>query len=69
MQVPQITLEAARVNAGYTQKEAARCLGIDPATLGKYEHGASVPKWDMVQKMCQLYNFPSDFIFFIEHIA
>lgn len=69
MQFPQISLEAARVNAGYTQKDAAKCLGIDPTTLGKYEHGFSIPKWDMVQKMCKLYNFPSDFIFFKERIA
>lgn len=64
MQYPQISLEAARVNAKLTQKEAAKHLNIDPTTLGKYERGRAVPKWDMVQKISKLYNFPYDFIFF-----
>jgi len=69
MQLPQISLEAARVNAGYTQKDAAKRLDIDPSTLGKYERGISVPKWDMVQKISKLYGLSSDYIFFGEHLA
>lgn len=64
MNYPQISLEAARVNARLTQKHAARLLGINPTTLGKYEKGKVIPKWDMVQKMSQVYSFPSDYIFF-----
>lgn len=69
MQYPQISLEAARVNAGLTQKSAAKSLGIDPSTLGKYERGKAVPKWDMVKKISELYNFPSDYIFFGGRLA
>lgn len=69
MPYPQISLEAARVNARLTQKEAAKSLGIDPSTLGKYERGKAVPKWDMVQKISALYKFPSDYIFFGERLA
>lgn len=69
MNCPQISLEAARVNAKLTQKCAAKMLKIDPSTLGKYERGEAVPKWDMVQKISELYNFPSDYIFFGKKLA
>ena len=39
MQIPKITLEAARVNAHFTQREAAKALGISVATLQNYESG------------------------------
>ena len=69
MEYPQINLEAARVNAKLTQKAAARLLNINPSTLGKYERGKAVPKWDMVRKMAELYQLPSDYIFFGERLA
>ena len=47
---PKITLAAARVNAGYSQKEAASRLKINERTLQNYESGANVPDWDMVHK-------------------
>ena len=34
-----ISLKAARVNAGFTQKEAAKQLKIGESTLIKYEKG------------------------------
>ncbi len=64
MDYPKITLEAARVNAGLTQKESAEKLGVSTKTLQNYESGESVPKWDMVQRIGELYSFPTDFIFF-----
>ena len=64
MQFPKISLAAARVNAGYTQAEAAKKLGITASTLQNYEMGQTVPKWDMVLKIEQLYQFPADFLFF-----
>lgn len=59
---PRITLEAARVNAHLSQKDAARMLGINPATLANYESGKTIPQWDMVHKMEKVYGFPADFI-------
>lgn len=47
---PKITLAAARVNAGYSQKEAASRLKINERTLQNYESGANVPDWDMFIK-------------------
>lgn len=64
IEYPKISLEAARVNARLSQKEAAAKLGVDPATLRNYEHGKSAPSYPLVKKMESLYHFPSDFIFF-----
>lgn len=61
---PKISLKAARINASLSQREAAAALNINRSTLRNYETGDSVPDWDMVQKISNLYEFPSDFIFF-----
>lgn len=60
---PKITLAAARVNAGLSQQEAAKALGVSVATLQNYESGKTVPQWGTVQKIEAVYNFPADFIF------
>lgn len=57
----KITLEAARVNAGYNQKNAAKKLKVNPATLSNWEHGITIPSWDKVREMEKLYNMSSDF--------
>ena len=41
----KITLDAARINARYTQIEAAGLLGIAPETLRAYETGKRSPNW------------------------
>lgn len=56
----KITLEAARVNAGYKQKEAAKQLKISPVTLGKYESKASYPNMKMIGKIEKLYQISKD---------
>lgn len=62
-----ITLKAARVNAGLTQKAAAKALNITTNTLMSYENGRSVPKVDVAQKMAILYNMAfNDIIFFAQ---
>ncbi|MGD9663497.1 MAG: helix-turn-helix transcriptional regulator [Porticoccaceae bacterium] len=62
--VPRISLRAARVNAGLDQKEAARELGINRATLQNYEAGRTVPDWNIVMAIEKLYGFPASYIFF-----
>ena len=60
----QITLEAARVNAHYTQKEASRLLGVSHCTLLKWEKGVSMPKANQITAICDAadvasaYNIP-----------
>lgn len=63
MQMPKITLEAARVNAHLTQKEAAKKLKISVATLQNYESGRTTPDWGVVRRIEELYQYPIDFIF------
>ena len=64
MKYPLISLKAARVNAGLTQKQASKLLGISQSTLQNYESGKNVPDIVMARQLEKLYGFPSDFIFF-----
>ena len=61
----RITLEAARVNAGLTQKKAAELLEISNTTLGNWENGKTFPSVPMVDKICALYGIPCDYIKFL----
>ena len=61
----QMTLKAARVNAGYGQKKAALLLGISNKTLSGWENGKTYPTVDMVQRICDLYHVEYDDVLFI----
>lgn len=61
----KITLEAARRNAGLTQKEAAKELKISNTTLGKWEKGESFPTADKIPEICKLYGVHYDNINFL----
>lgn len=61
---PRITLEAARVNANLTQREASQRMGINRRTLQNYESGKTIPDWETVKKFEEIYHFPADYIFF-----
>jgi len=61
---PKITLEAARANAGYTLKEAASLIGISVATLHNWEKDSSNIKISQSKKIEEIYNYPSEYIFF-----
>ena len=67
MRLQQMTLRAARVNAGYGQKKAAELLGITNKTLSSWENGRSYPTVNMVQKICSLYRVDYDDIIFLPH--
>ncbi len=60
----KISLAAARVNAGMTQKEAAQKLGISNRTLISWERGESYPSVIQADKIYMLYDRPKDSIFF-----
>lgn len=60
----KIKLSAARVNAGYSQKEAAKLLKVSNQTLCKWESGKSFPRQPMIEKLCSLYGVPYDAIDF-----
>lgn len=61
----KITLKAARVNAGYLQKEAAKRLDVSNKTLSSWENGITVPKVDMIDKICNLYGVCYDNLIFL----
>ena len=61
---PKISLAAARVNAGYLQDVAAAKLHISAETLRNWETGKTVPGYDKVTEICELYKYPADYIFF-----
>lgn len=56
----KISLEAARVNAGYTQKGAAALLGVSNKTLAYWEKARNYPPADKLAKMCELYGVSYD---------
>lgn len=56
----KITLKAARVNAGFSQKEAAKELEISNTTLCSWENGKSFPNQPMIEAMCELYGVSYD---------
>lgn len=58
----KISLEAARVNAGYTQKEAAARIGVSNKTLARWEKGYNYPPADKLANMCELYAVPYDYL-------
>ncbi len=61
--MPRISLEAARVNAGLTQKELAEMLGVSNVTIVNWEKGNSEPSVSQLRKISELSGIPMDFIF------
>lgn len=69
MEFVKFSLAAARVNAGFSQKEAANRLDISNKTLCSWENYLTYPSADMVQKICELYGIPYDQINFAQQSA
>ena len=61
----KITLRAARINAGYTQKEAAEALKISHVTLVNSEKGRTAPSVRMLDSLCDLYGVQYEDINFL----
>jgi transcriptional regulator with XRE-family HTH domain len=60
----QITLEAARVNAGYSQAAAAKLFGVHYQTLARWENDSSKMPYNMIEKIPTIYGVDSNNIFF-----
>ena len=56
----RITLRAARINKGLTQKEAAKNLNVTTKTIASWEKGRTKPGTDKVEKICNLYELKYD---------
>ena len=62
----KLTLKAARVNAGFTVKEAAEAIGVKEDTLYRWEAWKSSPKISPAVKLAKLYGLTVDDIDFGE---
>jgi putative transcriptional regulator len=60
-----ITLKAARVNAGLTQKEAAELIGVSKDTLSNYERGESYPDVPVLKRIEDAYKISYNDIIFL----
>ena len=63
--MPKISLEAARVNAGLSQKDAAKALNVSNKTLHNWENGISCPSAKYIDAICDLYKMSYDNIKFV----
>lgn len=52
----QISLAAARVNAGLTQEKVANLLGISKSTICSWEKGLSEPTLSQLRKLGTIYK-------------
>lgn len=59
-----VTLEAARNNIGYSQKEAGELFGVHYQTLAKWENDNSRMPFEMIEKIPKIYKIPKENIFF-----
>lgn len=59
-EVLQISLAAARVNAGLSQKDVSNKLHVSTQTIVNWENGKSVPSWKNLNLICELYKISID---------
>lgn len=60
----KITLKAARINAGYTQEDVAKLMGVRRETISNWEDNIRIIKLGSLIKLCELYKKNIDDIFF-----
>ena len=58
--MPKITLEAARRNAGFTQKELADRLGVSRELINAWEAGRTEVKTFYLYAICHVTGFSED---------
>ena len=63
----KISMAAARVNAGLTQKAVCEAMNISKTTLVSYEKGRTIPTMEMGEEFAKLYKLPIDAINFFNH--
>ncbi len=57
-----VSMEAARVNAKMSQRQAAEAIGVNVTTLSNWERGKTAPDVDKFKQLCALYNCPSNIV-------
>lgn len=66
MEKLQISLAAARVNAGMTQEDVAREMHVSKQTIVSWEKGNSEPSISQGRELSKLYKMPLKYIFLPE---
>ena len=66
MEKLQISLAAARVNAGMTQEEVSKEMHVSKQTIVNWEKGYSEPTISQSRELSKLYNMPLKYIFLPE---
>lgn len=61
----KISLKAARVNAGLTQKEVALHCKVSNKTVCSWENGETFPSAEKIDILCSLYGISYDNINFL----
>lgn len=65
----KVTLQAARINKGLKQKEAADLIGVSVDTLANYEKGITYPDVPIINKIEEVYGIKYSDIFFYHSIT
>lgn len=60
-----ITLKAARVNVGLTQKKASIALGVSKETVSNWERGLSFPDVENIRKLESTYGINYNELIFL----
>ena len=61
----QITLAAARVNAGMTQEDVAQRLQVSKQTIINWEKGRTIPGIPEIEMLARIYGIPQENIFLL----
>lgn len=64
-EVPKMTLKAARVNAGLSQKEAGKRLNVSEDVVSNWERGLSFPDVIQLEKIERVYNVSYNNLIFL----
>lgn len=56
----KFTMRALRINAGLTQEQAAKALGVSRVTIWKWEAHKGYPSIKKLAQMAELYKAPLD---------
>ena len=59
--IENISLRAARINRNMSIENAAAKVGMSERQLYRLEAGETIPKWDIVVKLAEVYGYaPTD---------
>lgn len=62
----KMSLKAARVNIGLSQKQVAEKINVNPKTVWSWENGITYPNPVQIQALCDLYHMSYDDIIFLK---